>query len=554
MSEHVNLDKYDVEEGVLGSYNGLRDRQDKDMDFYLLADYQLRDSDNQRVKAHDYTSNRPRVFADRVISSIASSDIQIVVTKDEETDDKSYEIEMYLRKLYKAIDAQLAIQKQPPLLEILAGQISIRGSIAAVCYPTRHNGFMIPTVTPWDTRYANRRVGKFGVSYAGYRTYRTKVDIESEYDINLDELLQTTPNKLDKKTNLGGYMLTDTWDEKNHEIYVQNKLLNASKVIHGLDYTPVLWQDCGAAMWFKDDDFEKYVGESIYAPVRGIFDVWCKLVTLLNTLTFKAAFGGKFFPNEGGTDIDVEEDINDDNVIVPVGPNDKFFPMPLNDIKNATVILREILDQELLFGSLPAMEYGQMSDSETVAQITTKASKTASVMKPRRVAIETFYDEMAYMLFHQIKKRKLPSKMKIRGRVITLPPIPWTEEYEIKHVLNVINPQQDIANAALAQALAPFIPLEMLLEKFIQVDDVTGTIRKKDKEDIEKIMPQIKIFRVAAEKLDDPDPEIQAEGAMLASSLGLGAPEEQGQKDQKTLGRNPMDERTQNGQLLQLTR
>lgn len=505
-------------------YDGLGElhtRQDEDMLLYQIdkqyEEYRLKDADGRELNnAYVMVTNRPLTFADRVKGALETGELQITVERDGKADTKSAKIEELLRLyLYPAVDSYLSLIDEPPLIEVLASQITIRGAIGGVVWLYADEGYLIPHVIPWDTRYIAHKIGNKGLSLAGYRTTKTKSDIE----------------ELHKHAISGDKAeVTDIWTPEANHIWVSGEDKPIKTIKTKLKYTPAIIHGCGASIWQKDSGYLKYKWESIFAPVRKICPGYNRLLTVLNTLTMRAFTNSLQFPNEQGVNATFEGNPRGDNLVNAIGPNDRFLPMPLNDIQQATVMLKSIMDDEWVFGSLPLMEYGEMSDQETVAQITTKAAKTASVLKSRRKAIELFYDDLAIMLLGQLKNKKLPNKISLKGRVITLPKVDLGEDYTIKHTLNVRSPQQDIANAALAQALERYLDLETLLEKIIQVDDPTGVIDQKTKEDVERMMPEIKALREAVRRLRSKDEEEKAEGVLIALSLGLDPEEvEEGQ-------------------------
>lgn len=498
----------------------LHERQDDDLLLYDLDPYTLMKSDGitQVSGAYNLTSSRPKTFANRVKGALEDSDLQIEVTKmDGTTDDMCARIEEMLRVyIYPLINSFLRLKGYPELLEVLAGQIAVRGGIAGVVSPYLDGGSMIPHVIPWDYRYqAHGSGGIKGFSLAGYKTYRSSDMIEEEY-------------KYEGLGNAEKAMVADVWTPEEHEVWIKNEKLkevinnkgNGDK--HNLGYTPVPIHKCSANIWHQSEGWEDTEAESVFGESRDVFPAMNQLLTIVNTLTVRAFTAGLQFRNEAGAEAVIEGDPREDDQTNAIGLQDKFESMPLNDIKAATLMLREILENDILFATLPAMEYGEMSDQETVAQITTKSSKTRSFLKPRKRAIEAWLDDMAYMFMQQVEAKGLPHQITLRGRTTKFK-FYALGDYLIKHTLNIRSPQQDIANAALADALGKWLDLETLLQNIIQVDDPTGVIRKKEREDIERLMPQIVAMRVAVEKLKSKDDQEKAEGTMIALELGMSA-------------------------------
>jgi len=502
-----------------------------DQDLYDLEEFKLEDTYGQTVPdAYNLTSNKPKTYANRVKSALENGDLQIAVSKmDGTTDDYSAQVEEMLREvLYPLIDQYLALKGYPPLLEILSGQISLRGSIAGLVYPYQPDkeDHMNPHILPWDTMFtANGYGSDKGFSFAGVQNDRTGEEVIDEYGE-----FGKVPEGMDGDTDV---LVTDIWTPERRETWISgskdgkfkeqvvNGKIDAEGFDHGLGYTPVPIHKCSVNAWNRNQNYERYEGESVYESVRDLYPGYNALLSIVNTLTIRAFTNGLQFPNAGGAEAVLEGNPREDNQINAIGPLDRYYSMPLNDIQQATLMLRQILEQDIIFGSLPLMEFGDISDQETVAQITTKSAKTASVLQPRRRPIELWYDDMARLMMLQIEQRGLPHKVKLMGSVTNYTFYPLKEGYLIKHTLNIRSPQKDIANVALAQAMERYYDLETLLTDIIQADDPTGIIAKKEKEDIEKMIPSIVALREGTRRLQSEDEEEKAEGALILMESGI---------------------------------
>lgn len=518
MSEYEVWDELYKSDG----YNQRQARQDSDKDVYRLSKEKLKNyADREIPDSYDnmLVSTKPANLVDRVAGTLANGELQVVATTlDGKTDDNCARIEELWRAILPCIDLFLSLKGEPALLEIISGLIALRGDIGGPVYPYMDKGEtegFIPYVLPWDTRYmASKGGGVNGLTVAGYRITKTQRQLEEDYP---DEIIKATGNNIS---------FTDIWDTKQNICYTTDQKLRAP-LIHGLGYTPVSHRFCGATVWTRDDDSFKYKGESVLATVRDLLKAYNSLVAILFTLTMRAYTNGMMFRSEDGKDAVIDHNMREDNIIEPMGLQEGLFPMPLNDIQQATFMLKSILDQDWLFSTLPLMEYGDMSDQETVAQITTKANKTASFLRPRRRAIELYYDDIAYMFLQQLHVRNLPMVIKLRGRLFKLPKANLDDNFIIKHTLNVISPQQNIANAALAQALQSILSVKTLLTDIIQSDDPQGEIDRKKIEDIKRAIPQLEALEVAVNLAESEEEIDKAQSIMITEQLGISPDETQ---------------------------
>ena len=477
-------------------------RQEEDLDLYHLEPFSVTDLNGVALNdVYNLTSTRPKVYADRLIGMLSNSDVQPKVLHKGKADKVSAELEEKWLFLRNAIDSWLAVQKEPPLLTCLAGRAVLAGSVATVVYPYEEEGEMIPHVLPWDTQLVGYEIGRKGISIAGYKTTRSKQSILDEYQ---EEISEKTAE------------VVDIWLPDSHEVYVKGKLVKPDNTKHILKYVPVAINLCGSSAWHKTEGYLKYVGESCFGGIRDIIKGYNRLISILNTINMYSFTVAIQFANEQGGQGRLGVEPKEGNMLISTGLNDRFLTLPIPEIRQATLMLKEVLDAEWIYATLPLMEYGEMSNQETVAQITTKAAKTASAIKPFKKAIELQLDDIFTMLMNQLQNRGLPEKIRLKGKLTNIPKADWNDDCTIEHTLNIVSPQQNIANIALAQAMSSFVDLRYLLEHIIQVDDVKGVLDEKERQDVENIIPNLKALRVAQRLLDSKDKEEKAEGQEIA--------------------------------------
>lgn len=490
-----------------------RNRMDDDYaQLYLLQDYTLKNHEGKKVPgSYPVTSNRSRVFADRVISALQGCKVKCNVTVGGDANAKSRAIEEALEAMRRAIDLYLNAMGYPSLLSFMAGQVTNRGGLGLLVYPYESDGLLIPHVGLWDWRYVATSLGTSGLNWAGHRMTKTKAQIQMEHDITLDR------NTAE---------VVDVWAPRRHLLYIEGESAGVEPET-GLDYTPVVETTCDLAAFVQDEGSEQYVGESVYAALRNTYSERNRQLSIRSSLAMQALTRSLEYHSEMGEHAAMDaRNVYADLQVVSVEKDGGFRLLPERDINQAAAEMLQLLEQDAIFGGLSTLEYGEMPNDMTAAQLNTVLSKTMSFLAPRRKAMERALEDLSYMFLGQIRDRSLPNVCRIRHRSIQIPDFDLGDDVDIEYELVVELPQQVIANYAINSAARGEIDRETRLRDILQVEDPEGVISKLRIETLEAIDPRLAAFLTVRELLESKDPDEQALGAFAVRLLGF-APEPQ---------------------------
>ncbi len=483
-------------------------RMNSDMDLYNLADYVLKNHEGKKVPgSYPITSNRPRVFADRVITALQGCKVKCNVTIKGKTGEKSKKIEDALKQLWLAVDLYLSGMGYPTLISFMAGQAALRGGISLLVYPYEEGGFLIPHVGLWDWRYVATERGKSGLKYGSHRMTKDSDQIFEEHGITIEG---------DDAEGV------DLWYPGKHNVYLDGDTAPGVKPDTGLDYAPVVEAMCNLTAFTQDVSYQKYMGESVFAALRGTYANRNEALSVRRTLAMKSLTQGlQYGSNLGELAVVNARDVYGDLKVHSVEKDGGFKPMPEKDINQAAIEIMQILEQDTIFGGLSTLEYGDMPDDMTAAQLNTVLSKTMSFMHPRKSAMEQVLEEGSYMFLNQMKQRGLPNKCRIGHRLIEIPDFDLNEDVDIDYELVIELPQQVIANYSINAAARGEISKVTRLRDILQVEDPEGEISKLRIETLEAIDPRLAAFLTVRELLESKDPDEQALGAFGVQLLGL---------------------------------
>lgn len=486
------------------------DRQDSDWsDLYNLSAYELKNYENKKVPgSYPITSNRSRVFADRVISALQGCKLKVDVTIKGEASPRTTKIEEAIYAMWDAIDAYLMAMGYPDYTSFQAGQSALRGGISTLVYPYAEDGYLVPHLGLWDWRYVASSLGRKGLEWGSHRMTKTKAQVKKEHGIDLDD---------------DDAEIVDLWKPRQHLVYVEDEVSKSVEPDTLLEYTPIVEVLVNLTAFVQDSEYQTYMGESVYAALRETYKERNRQLSIRNSLAMRALTNGLQYRSAQGEQalVNAKEALADMSV-QSVEKDGGFDIMPPKDINLAAQEMLQKVDEDAVFAGLSMLEYGEMPDDLTAAQLNTVLSKTQSFLDPRRKAMERARDEIAYMFLGQIRDRHLPTKVRVGHRVIEIPSN-WDldEDVEIKHTLHVELPLQMIAKYSLNAAARGEVSQETRMRDILQLDDPEGEMQKLNIETLEMIDPRLKAFRIVQALLESKDEDEKAFAAYAIRLLGL---------------------------------
>jgi hypothetical protein len=493
-------------------------RMDSDAsEFYNLKAYVLYGSDGKTVVPGSYpiTSNKPRVFADRVIQALQGAKIKCDITIKGKATEQTTKIEEGWALARECIDSYLTSMEFQPLQQFMSGQVTVRGMVTCLAYPYEQNGYLIPYVGEWDSRYVASQLGRDGLEWGSYRMKMTKDEILQEFGVKIDN---------------NDTEVLDLWYPGKHAVYIggQDALSGTSEKglspDTGVTFTPVIQHLCNLTAFLRDSGYTEYLGESVYAALRNTYKEHNRQLSIRNTLAMRSLTRGMQYGSSAGENAktDAKEALADLNTL-SVEKDGGFRDMPPRDINIAAQEMLQQIDADIIQAGLSTLEYGDMPQDMTVAQLNTVLSKTMSFLKPRVRVMEMVLDDLAYMFLGQMKDRGLTGKCRIKRREWNLPTFDMAN-VEIKHSLVVELPQQIIAKYALNSAARGEISQETRLRDILQVEDPQGEIERLHGEMLNHVDPRLAAWDEVVRLLDSKDENDRAKGAYAVKLLGLNIP------------------------------
>ena len=391
----------------------LRQRMRDDYSLYRLDPHVNRDSKTGEALEDFavYTSNMPRVYADKVIAWQSLSELLVRAphvesgSHKEETDNLK---EMFAIGLLRQADERLKRLLQPSLRNQLATFATVRGGylLGRCLLARRPDGSTYADVTAWDPMHAHWGLGQDGLEWACYKIKKTRAQIRAEYGYEAASALFPTARGAagSSSTNAeqSGVWVYDWYDAMFNTVVTDGVTLKPP-TLHGSPRTPVYAALVGPAPVLQSEaasNLIRDVGESVFSAIRDIADkhndinsIMLELVARARrqTVVTESADGRKTLPADPfvqGTEISTRT-------------GDKIYTLDLQRMAQESGIYMQMVSGDYQRGTLPYSTYGDTQFQLSGFAITQLRQATETVLASRIEALESVYLQIANLLYDQ---------------------------------------------------------------------------------------------------------------------------------------------------------
>lgn len=482
----------------------LRTRMENDRKLYYYSKnkYTMLNARNNNVPgAKNTTMPDPRLFADKVIASMKSARLTKEIEGDDLKDEGANDIEQFLTDYMALVDQHLVyLGYRGGLHGVDCGRATLRGWLYTKCFPYEHEGKFYPGVIPWDAAYSCYEYGRDSLNWMGTKMKRTKAQIEAEYP---------------EVTNLKGKEaeVIDIITTEGEEIYIESKPVKPVK--HKFGFTPgvVEANDISAAL--RDEGYMEHEGESIFPNVRDLYPVLNEYVTVLRSIhnrTFLTNYIAKLKDKKQGK----IEGVYDEMGVIPMEVGEDMIPQLIQDIKQSSIYLLNLIEARLQRGGLPATDYGNLNFTLSAVAIKTLSEAHNSVLGPLLDTIARSRKQLYRMIIdcwntgnYKHEDITAPDKSVLKSK------------FDIGIQLESISGIENIANYSLASEATRWMGDEQVLSEILHVENPQEAIRKRRCDRAEFLTsqsPPLQIWNSAEALLEDGQ---EMKAAMTAGLLGI---------------------------------
>ena len=224
----------------------------------------------------------------------------------------------------------------------------------------------------------------------------------------------------------------------------------------GEGYVPMVITPIPTGSMLQDGDQLMHQGEDIFVLDRGLYPKMNEMASILENLTMASFFAAKQYESEAGEAADQTEAIPYGlGVVVSVEKGGGYRLIPVADIKNATRLLYSMLENRIQRGSLPNLDYGNLSFPLSAVAISKLTESKDMIFVPRLQGLAQFYQQMDRMAIDQYIALGKNLKLGAEGHRKSFSVASLKGEYTIKRQYFQKSPDQDLANISTANQVRP---------------------------------------------------------------------------------------------------
>lgn len=426
----------------------LKKRHEDDFNLYRLKPYDAGSG------YFSYTTNVPRVYADKVIALLTTGRLNISVPLellDEPMRQVASNIERFDYGVLNMNDTRMLNLGLPTTREQMAWYTALRGGVAINAFVYKdENGETVPEFNVWDIYNVAYAYGKNGLAWAIHTKKMSKGMVKALYGISIGEAY----------TDVYEY-----WDTESFGVVIKGKWAEALDS-HGLDYCPVAIIKVGAmpTIWNQVYQYAgKHEGESIFAPIRELIPVFNKTMSDHLTVVRRGVKPPMvWFTLDGESPVsqDIYQVEKAANITLQVG--EEFRAAIAPTMPADTSQLLEIISGELQRGSFPHTVYGAVGFRMSGFLVQQLHQAIQTVVVPAGQTMERAYYIGTKWLREQYASSDLaPIKVKGRNaqgrvfgapRAISLSPEMIIGDWETEVKLEFTLPEDDAQKFLQAQS------------------------------------------------------------------------------------------------------
>ena len=476
----------------------LRNRMDTDHQLYRLNPYDAGDG------YQSYTSNEPQTYADKIISWLAAADRVIRIppagnprSNREVNNDK----ERFIIGAFRSADERLSNRLLPDLQSQLAWYITLRGWYAGrALLVKRDENTTYVDITPWDIMHTYWGTDADGLSWACYKTKKTRSEIERQYNVRLGT----------EREDDDGIDVYDFYDREDNFVAIPHRFIKKRT-----RHTPEADEECGSVPVFLgpvganpliqslewssvEDTYEDY-GESVFKSTREVYNNHNFMMSTMLELTARSRKQGLKITSRDGTKT-LEEDPYKEGTEISLAQGEDIQPLGLLEVARETGAFMGMVSGEMQRGSIPHSVYGELQFQLSGFAINTLKQGVETVLSPRIIALQKAYTQISNLLCDQYSSGAFTA-MELSGRDNNrmyfserITPARVKEGGTVEVTLVPRLPQDDMSKYSMAQIAregpTPLMPDLWIRDNILGIQDADQTEDAIKEQIAERTLPE----------------------------------------------------------------
>ena len=522
----------------------LRSRMDADHQLYRLSPYDAGDG------YQSYTSNEPQTYADKIISWLAAADRVIRIppagnprSNREVNNDK----ERFIIGAFRSADERLSNRLLPDLQSQLAWYITLRGWYAGrALLVKRDEKTTYVDITPWDIMHTYWGTDADGLSWACYKTKKTRSEIERQYNVRLGT----------EREDDDGIDVYDFYDREDNFVAIPHRFIKKRT-----RHTPEADEECGSVPVFLgpvganpliqslewssvEDTYEDY-GESVFKSTREVYNNHNFMMSTMLELTARSRKQGLKITSRDGTKT-LEEDPYKEGTEISLAQGEDIQPLGLLEVARETGAFMGMVSGEMQRGSIPHSVYGELQFQLSGFAINTLKQGVETVLSPRIIALQKAYTQISNLLCDQYSSGAFTA-MELSGKdnnrmyfSETITPDRVKEGGTVEVTVVPRLPQDDMSKYSMAQIAregpTPLMPDLWIRDNILGIQDADQTEDAIKEQIAERTLPEAGLWSLYQAALKQGRDDLAqfylgeltvvmlSKAKMIAETLGGGAP------------------------------
>ena len=498
----------------------MRDRMDRDYRLYRLTAHVNRDPvTNEPLENYArYTSNMPRVFADKIISWLSTAELMTRVPHIEagshapDVDDHK---ERFAIGLLRQADERLKSLMQPTIQDAQATHITIRGGyVGGRCLLVkRPDGSTYADITAWDPLNIHWGVGPDGLAWACYKIKKTRAQIRSEYGPAAAAMVFAGKDST-TDAERSGVWTYDFYDGFVNQVVTDNETLKPP-TLHGSPRPPVYLALVGPAPLLQSEAFSNLiadVGESVFAAVRDIAEKRNDIMSIMLEIVARARRQTVVTESQQGNKT-LPDDPFKQGTEIATRTGEKIYTLDLQKMAQESGAYMVAVDGEWQRATLPHSIYGETPFQLSGFAITQLRQATETVLSSRLQAMTAIHTQIVNLLYDQfmtgafegVKLSGRDSHRQYFSQLIHPEMLQASCDYEVELTSHLPQDDQGKWQMALTAKQTELLADVDILDQVLQLQDSNQAIDKMRTQKAQSGLPEAQLYTLgsaAAERGD----------------------------------------------------
>lgn len=242
-------------------------------------------------------------------------------------------------------------------------------------------------ITDWDPRNTYWKMGKHGLAWACNKSFKTREDILTEYDVDPAESEEYSPDDESRQ-----WAVYDYFDADINMVVLEGDIPLKAPTPHGMGRVPVTLGLVGGMPHFQseNDNYDVHYGESFYHSSRDIFDQNNFMLSVMAELAKRSVSGPmKVFSKDGSLTLEEDPRLTGTDTSLSTENEEEILPYPPAVIAQEAGVLMAAVSSMMQRGTFNYASFGEIPFQLSGFAITQLRQGLEAPLTPHVQAVKT---------------------------------------------------------------------------------------------------------------------------------------------------------------------